>query len=232
MANEEVIINNYADDSQIKTYINEVLAPRVFHDIPLNVLNTGHFSLINEYMSQVIEQMSFTSSFYFNESFITKAVLPDSIYAEAAIFNIGYSFATPASSNFLLELRIKDITDNAVYNADNGFYEFILDKDTKINLPEGFVYSLDYDILIQYKNINTATIDATVPAWNVQYINRDVANMCATNKGTYITYRVTETWLCLLIQANEYRTKPVISTYTDVHPHRQFGGGCHYRRGV
>lgn len=204
MANEEVIINNYADDSQIKTYINEVLAPRVFHDIPLNVLNTGHFSLINEYMSQVIEQMSFTSSFYFNESFITKAVLPDSIYAEAAIFNIGYSFATPASSNFLLELRIKDITDNAVYNADNGFYEFILDKDTKINLPEGFVYSLDYDILIQYKNINTATIDATVPAWNVQYINRDVANMCATNKGTYITYRVTETWLCLLIQANEY----------------------------
>lgn len=202
--NEEIVINNYSDDSKIKAYINETLAPRVFHDIPLNVLNTGHFSLINEYMSQVMEQMSFTSSFYFNESFITKAVLPDSIYAEAAIFNLGYSFATPASTNFLLELKIKDITDNAVYNADNGFYEFILDKDTKLNLPEGFVYSLDYDILIQYKNIETASIDAVVPAWNVQYINRDQANVCATNKGTYITYRVTETWLCLLIQANEY----------------------------
>ena len=106
--NEEVVLNNYADDSQIKKYINEVLAPKVFHDIPLNVLNTGHFSLVNEYMSQAIEQMAFTSSFYFNESFITTAVLPDSIYAEAAIFNIGYSFATPASSNFLLEVIILD----------------------------------------------------------------------------------------------------------------------------
>lgn len=204
MIKDEVILNNYSDDSQIKKYINEVLAPRVFHDIPLNVLNTGHFSIINEYMSQTIEQLAFTSSFYFNESFITKAVLPDSIYAEAAIFNIGYSFATPASSNFLLELKIKDIIDNAVYNADNDLYEFILDKNTKINLPEGFVYSLDYDILIQYKNIPTATSEASIPAWNVQYINRDEANVCATNKNVYITYRVTDIWLCLLIQANEY----------------------------
>lgn len=204
MANEEIILNNYSDDSQIKKYINEVLAPRVFHDIPINVLNTGHFSIINEYMSQAIEQLAFTSSFYFNESFITKAVLPDSIYAEAAIFNIGYSFATPASSNFLLELKIKDITDNAVYNADNDLYEFILDKNTKINLPEGFVYSLDYDILIQYKNIPTSNSDSSIPAWNIQYINRDESNMCATNKNVYITYRVTDIWLCLLIQANEY----------------------------
>ena len=201
--NEEVVLNNYADDSQIKKYINEVLAPKVFHDIPLNVLNTGHFSLVNEYMSQAIEQMAFTSSFYFNESFITTAVLPDSIYAEAAIFNIGYSFATPASSNFLLELRIQDIFDNAVYNADTGLNEFILDKDTKINLPEGFVYSLDYDILIQYKDIKVPNVDSTVTAWNVQYINRE-GNVCATNKDVYITYRVTDIWLCLLIQANEY----------------------------
>ena len=201
--NEEVVLNNYSDDSQIKKYINEVLAPKVFHDIPLNVLNTGHFSLVNEYMSQAIEQISFTSSFYYNESFITNAVLPDSIYSEAAIFNIGYSFATPASSNFLLELKIQDIFDNAVYNADTGLNEFILDKDTKINLPEGFVYSLDYDILIQYKDIKVPNIDSTVTAWNVQYINRE-GNVCATNKDVYITYRVTDIWLCLLVQANEY----------------------------
>lgn len=204
MANEEVILNNYSDDSKIKEFMTTVLAPQVFHDIPLNILNTGHFSLVNEYISQITEQIAYTSSFYFNESFITKAVLPDSIYSEAAIFNIGYSFATPASCNFLLELKIKDIYDNAVYNADNGLYEFILDKNTKFNLPEGFVYSLDYDILIQFKDISTSSIESSIPAWNVQYINRDVANVCATNKNIYITYRVTNTWLCLLIQANEY----------------------------
>ena len=117
MADTPVILNNYSDDSQIKAFMNTELAVRVFHNIPLNVLNSGMFSLTTEYISQITEQLSFTSAFYFNESFITKAILPDSIYAEASIFNIGYSFATPASSNFLLELRIADIMNNAVYNA-------------------------------------------------------------------------------------------------------------------
>lgn len=201
---DEIMLNNYSDDSQIKDYMRYVLAPKVFHDIPLTVLNTGMYSLTTEYISQITEQLSFTSSFYFNESFITKAVLPDSIYAEAAIFNIGYSFATPASTNFLLELRIQDIYDNSVYNADTGLYEFILDKNTKFNLPEGFTYSLDYDILIQYKDQESSKSTASIPAWNVQYTNRDEPNVCATNKDIYITYRVTDVWLCLLIQANEY----------------------------
>ena len=204
MANQTVTLNNYSDDSQIKRFMAEELAPRVFHDIPLSVLNTGFFSLVSEYISQITEQLGFTSAFYFNEAFITKAVLPDSIYAEAAIFNIGYSFATPASTNFLFELKIEDIYKNAKYNPNNGLYEFILDKDTKINLPEGFVYSFDYDILIQYKNVETSEWKAMNPVWNVQYINRDESNVCATNKHTYITYRVTDIWLCLLIQANEY----------------------------
>ena len=201
---DEIMLQNYSDDSKIKQYIQSVLAPRVFKDIPLNVLNTGSLSLITEYMSQGIEQLAFTSSFYFNESFITKAILADSIYAEAAIFNIGYSFATPSASNFLLELRIEDIHNNAVLNADTGLYEFILDKDTKFNLSNGSVYSLDYDILIQYKNVETTTLENAVQAWNVQYTNKDQLNSIATNKNTYIVYRVTDTWLCLFIQASEY----------------------------
>ena len=204
MADQSIMLNNYSDDSQIKQFMTNVLAPKVFDQIPLNVLNSGMFSLTSEYISQITEQLGFTSSFYFNESFITKAVLPDSIYSEAAIFNIGYSFATPTSANFLLELRIDDLMDHATLNVDTGLREFILDKNTKFNLPEGYMYSLDYDILIQFKDRSTASIDAPIPSWNVQYINTDEANVCATNKNTYITYRVTDKWLCLLIQANEY----------------------------
>ena len=81
---DKVILNNISDDAQSKQFISDVLMPRVFHNIPMNTLNTGAFSIINEYMSQAMEQMGFTSAFYFNESFITKAVLPDSIYSEAA----------------------------------------------------------------------------------------------------------------------------------------------------
>ena len=146
----DLILNNLTDDSKIKEYITTELMPKVFHDIPLNVLNTGFFSIVNEYLSQSLEQQSFTNSLYFNESFITKAMLPDSIYANAALFNIGYSFASASSCNFLLELKIEDIYNNATLNADSGLYEFILDKNTKFNLSNGNVYSLDYDILNRY----------------------------------------------------------------------------------
>ena len=213
---ESVVLNNYSDDSQIKSFINNNLMPRVFKNIPLNVLNMGEFSIINEYLSQGIENLAFTSSFYFNESFITKAVLPDSIFAEAAIFNLGYAFATPSSCNMLLELHLDSVYKNATLNPETGLYEFILDKDTIINLMDnGNEYSLDYDILIQYRNIKTSESVASIPAWNCQYINMDENNMIATNKDRYITYRVTSKWLCLFIQVNEYtRTKYTITNNT------------------
>ena len=203
--NDTVILNNYSDDAQIKRYIHDVLMPRVFHDIPLNVLNTGQYSIINEYISQATENLAFTSAFYENESFITKAVLADSIYSEAAIFNIGYSFAHPSVCNMLLELRIEDIQKNATYNSDTGLYEFILDKNTKFNLKNGSVYSLDYDVLIQYQNVETSTITSTpTPAWNVRYTNMEEENICAVNKNPYILYRVSEAWLCLFLKVSEY----------------------------
>lgn len=225
---DEIMLQNYSDDSKIKQYIQEKLAPRVFKNIPLNVLNTGSLSLMSEYMSQGIEQMAFTSSFYFNESFITKAVLADSIYAEAAIFNIGYSYAIPSSCNFLLELKIEDIHNNAVLNADNGLYEFTLDKDTKFNLSNGSVYSLDYDILIQYKNIETTTLSNAVQAWNVQYTNKDQLNSVAKNKNTYIVYRVTDTWLCLFVQASEYERQvhTVVNNMTNGIPNQDTVISC------
>ena len=220
----DIVLNNYSDDSRIKQYIQQNLMSRVFHDIPLNVLNTGAFSIINEYISQATEQMAFTSSFYFNESFITKAVLPDSIYAEAAIFNLGYAFATPSCTNLLLELRMSDLMNNAVDNPDTGFKEFILDKDTKFNLPNGNVYSLDYDILFQYKTVETATNHgAAAPAWNIQYTNFE-PNCVAVNKNRYIVYRVTDTWLCLFVSVSEYtRTKyTVINSNTQAIPNEDY----------
>lgn len=201
---EEIILNNMSDDSEIKKYISNELMPRVFHDIPLNTLNVGMFSLINEAMSQGMEQQAFTSSFYFNENFITKAILPQSIYAEAAIFNIGYSFANPSNCSFLLELKIDDLKRNATENPYNGLMEFVLDKDTKFNLSNGSVYSLDYDVLIQFTKTKT-------PSWNIQYTSIDNSNVCAVNKNEYILYRVTDTWLCMYINASEYeRVKYVV----------------------
>ena len=69
MADTPILLNNYSDDSQIKAFMQSELAVRVFHNIPLNVLNAGQFSLTTEYISQITEQLSFTSAFYYNENF-------------------------------------------------------------------------------------------------------------------------------------------------------------------
>ena len=219
---DKVILNNISDDAQTKQYVSDVLMPKVFNDIPLNILNTGAFSIINEYMSQALEQIGFTSAFYFNEAFITKAVLPDSIYSEAAIFNIGYSYATPSSSWFLLELKVEDIYKNAVYNPNNSLYEFILDKNTKFNLSNGNVYSLDYDVLIQYASKATSESVANIPSWSIQYIKDGDMNSIAVNKNNYIQYRVTENWLCLVINASEYvrKTHTVVNNMTNGIPNQ------------
>ena len=58
MANE-VNLTGYADDSQIKKYLQNVMIPRVFKDIPVNVLNTGAFSIFSEYLSQALENLAF-----------------------------------------------------------------------------------------------------------------------------------------------------------------------------
>lgn len=220
----DVILNNYSDDARIKQYIRGELMERVFHDIPLSKLNTGAFSIISEYISQATEQMAFTSSFYFNENFITKAVLPESIYAEAAIFNIGYAFATPSATNILLELKLSDlfsITQNAENkNSTTGLYEFILDKNTLINMKDGQTYSLDYDISLQYMTPTTAS-DTRNGTWIVQYLN-DEPNSVSINKNKYISYRVTDNWLCLFIKASEYtrKTYTVINNMTNNVPNQ------------
>ena len=55
MADQSIMLNNYSDDSQIKQFMTNVLAPKVFDQIPLNILNSGMFSLTSEYISQITE---------------------------------------------------------------------------------------------------------------------------------------------------------------------------------
>lgn len=201
-----IVLNNYSDDSKSKQYIADVLMPRVFHDIPINTLNSGFFSVASEYMSQGMENLAFTASFYLNESFITKAVLADSIFAHAAIFNIGYSYATPSVCNFMIELKLDDLRKNAKENSENrNIMEFVLDKNTKINLSNGSIYSLDYDILIQFTNTDN-------PSWNIQYTNMNEQNSIAVNKKPYILYRTSDQWLCIFVSMSEIERQ----TYTIV----------------
>ena len=79
--NQDIIVRNYVDNFSVKDYIVNGLIPKAFPNIPINKLNAGFVGVVSEYLSQAIEDSYYTSSLMLNENFITKAILPNSIYA-------------------------------------------------------------------------------------------------------------------------------------------------------
>ena len=149
----EIYVKNYTSNFDIKEYIQQILVPKYFPDVPMNSLNLGLVGLVSEYISNGIEDAYGTSSLMMNEAFITKAILPKSIYANASLFDLGYKFATPSQCKFALQVSISDIEKYAEKVPNTNIYRYCIDKDTRIQVSE-LNYRLDYDIYIDYQIIN------------------------------------------------------------------------------
>lgn len=208
VGDKDIIVRNYTDTFNVKEYIEDVLIPEAFPDIPMNKLNLGFTGVISEYMGQVIEDVQGEASLMLNESFITKAVLPSSIYAEAAVYGLGYRFATPSECTFALEIKLADVIEysEAVQNTTN--YRYILDKDTYIMLGDSR-YRLDYDIYIDHTMLNGKRV------FNVYY-NTEENNSISDLSSQYIKHQVTSTgWLVLFIKFKEFDRKTDQVSITD-----------------
>lgn len=197
VGDKDIIVRNYVDNFNVKEYIEEELIPKAFPNIPMNKLNVGFTGVISEYISQAIEDAYGTASLMLNENFITKAVLPESIYAEAAKFDLGYSFATPSTCSFALQISISDILENSEPVQNTTSYRYILDKDTQIELGDN-IYKLDYDIYIDHRYIDDRLV------FNVYY-NDDGTNPISTLTSKYIKHQVTTIdWLVLFLNLKQF----------------------------
>ena len=148
----EVCVYDYTSNFNIKEFIQNKLIPDYFPNIPVNSLNLGFTGIVSEYMSQGIEDAFATAALMMNESFITKAQLPSSIYNNASIFDIAYKFAKPSACNFALQLSIDDVIQYATRVKNTSTFRYCLDKDTSITV-DNFIYHLDYDIFIDWNTI-------------------------------------------------------------------------------
>ena len=165
--NQDIIVRNYVDNFSVKDYIVNGLIPKAFPNIPINKLNAGFVGVVSEYLSQAIEDSYYTSSLMLNENFITKAILPNSIYAEAALFNLGYAFATHSRCNFAIQLWADDVINNSSkVPGANNIFQYKLDRDTKVIVGKN-VYRFDYDIIINHRYINGK------PTFEAQYDMED-----------------------------------------------------------
>ena len=200
VGNSDILVRNYTSNFDIKEFIKDVLIPEAFPDIPMNKLNLGFTGITSEMISQAIEDAHGTASLMMNEAFITRAVLPNSIYSEASLFNLGYTFATPSKSSFALQLWMEDVIKYSSPVRNTNTLRYRLDRDTKIILGNN-TYRLDYDIIIDHQMIDGKRV------FNVYYDISEI-NSLSDISNKYVRYQTTSIgWLVLFLSLREFDRK-------------------------
>lgn len=206
--NSDVIVRDYTSNFSVKELMKNTLIPRAFPDIPINDLNLGFTGVVSEVISQAIEDSYTTGTLMTNEAFITRAVLPESIYSAASLYNLGYDFAVPSRCSFALQLWLPDVLKYAspVKNSNTNRYK--LDKDTKIILGDN-TYRLDYDINIDFQYIDGKRV------FNVYY-DIDETNSISDITSKFIKHSATSiNWLVLFLTLKEFNRKTDSKSITD-----------------
>lgn len=194
------LVRNYTSNLDIKNYIHNQIMPLAFPNIPLNKMNAGFTGLISEYISQAVEDSYGTASLMMNEAFISRAVLPNSIYSEAALFDIGYTFATPSKCSFALQLWTDDVLKYSSNVRNAPIMRYKLDKDTKIMIGDN-TYRLDYDIFIDHQYVDGRLV------FDIYY-DMDETNSISRLTSKYVSHQVTSVgWLLLFVDLMEYDRK-------------------------
>ena len=200
VGNKNLVVQNYTSNFDIKEYIQKELIPKAFPGIPMNKLNLGFTGIVSELMSNSMEDVFSTASLIANEAFITRSVLPSSIYSEAALYGLGYTFATPSRAKFALQIWLDDIINYSSTVRNTSVQRFVLDKETKLLLGDTS-YRLDYDIIIDHQVIEGKRI------FNIYYDTNE-ENSISIVRAKHITHQVTSIgWLVLMVELQEYDRK-------------------------
>lgn len=207
-ANKDVIVRDYTNNFSIKDFVQQVLIPKAFPNIPMNKLNIGQTGITSEMISHAIEDAQGTASLMMNEAFITRAELPSSIYSAASLFNLGYTFAVPSTCHFGLQLWLPDVIKHSIQVPNTTTMRYKLDKNTKVILSDN-VYRLDYDIVIDHQFIDGKRV------FNIYY-DMDTPNSMSTIKNKYVKHQVTSIdWLVLFVDLREFDRKVEVNSITD-----------------
>lgn len=205
----DTYVRNYTSNFDVKEFIHNVLIPKAFPTIEVNKLNLGFTGIVSEYIGDLTEDSAASAALMLNESFITKAVLPSSIYGHGAIFDKSYTFAIPSQCTFALQIYIDDILSYSEATNNTGVYRYKIDKDTKITLGKN-IYKLDYDIFIDHELRNGNRI------YKVYYNSDNDINSLSNLSSKYINYQVSgNKWLILFVTVKEFDRKVITKKITD-----------------
>ena len=209
---------DYSSIYNLKDYASKELAPKYFNMDEVNDLNVGLLGFVTEMLSTIAEDGFNTTTTYLNEIFPNKAILPETIYNDAAMFQEDDIFATPAEMMAWLFVSEKDIISNGtIVPSSSGHKEFFIDSDLIINI-EGIQFMLDYDIRISYVSPDNSTILYTATYDRTRYGAKYKSALDADNsyyiKSRVITYN-NEKYLAMYVkvhQVTRYSMNEIIIT--------------------
>lgn len=197
---QEIIVDrDYTDNFSIKDTTLKKLGPKYFEDVELSGLNIGALGFTLEQIANITEDAFNTSSILINEAFPNKAIIPESIYSHASIFQIDGTFRRCARCSFVIMLEQEQVLKFGKTSGNKT--TFYLDKRTIITV-EDIPFTLDYDIKIeaQKKQISGADVEYSFSA---QYVI-DSKNSISDVNDPYLKIRKTGNgYLLLQCTANQ-----------------------------
>lgn len=183
---------DYSSIYNIKDFAITNIAPRYLNMDEVNDLNIGLLGIVTELIGNIAEDGFNTTTTYLNEIFPNKAILPETIYSYAAMFQEDDIFATPAEMMAWLFVLEDDIINNSTVvstsSASSSQKEFFIDSDLSIDV-EGVHFMLDYDIRITYVKPNNNTTLYTA-AYKKERYGTTYASSLDTDNAHYIKSRV------------------------------------------
>lgn len=206
----EEISRDYVDNFSFKQMVLDDLMPKYFEEETSN-LTVGLTGLLTEMGGQITEDGFNTSSTLLMETFPTRAKMKNSIYSNAAIFQLSNVFADSARCDFLIVLSEDDVIRNFKQEQGGRYNYFYLDKDTKIYVDK-IPFVLDYDIVIRaiYKETQGGYV------YSAKYDMSEYTNTISPIKDPYIKIRKTKNKLLVLqVNMGQYTRKVLYESIID-----------------
>lgn len=157
-----------ASPYSMMSYFNENIGPKYFQFNDINQSRLGVFGWSTEVMADTTTDIVNMLSIMYNEFFVNKAQIPQTIYNYAHQYNITDIYATPAQMDMTIIIKESDLIRNAVslstnVNTSNSNTSsilgggtkaaFFIDNDSVITVEDQYEFMLPYDIRIDINPI-------------------------------------------------------------------------------
>lgn len=134
----------------------------------ISTLKSSFFGYFNELASSEIKNAVYHKNFLYDEHFLNTAVLPESIYNFAKMYNVPIDTATPstmflriyvAEDSLTSSTLIKEISKSSITNANANtlkVYTLTFDRNNTLFTVNNINFSLPYPIILTIQQISEA----------------------------------------------------------------------------